>query len=227
MPDGIYAYKLTALAPWAWHGLAAPSGTATLNDVVTDTAVAFAAAAALGMAPRAPCLPSAPDYAAHLAGLPFRTSLFMGRGNGLLRPLARRLNLDAECGLPAAVDNARKSGNIKDYFHVQEVAPGATFHGFFLLRDPLRLAEEAYGEGVPRLVVRLGLGRAGMGLLEPAPREQPQEGIRINLHTARLFDPDIAIEAESYLLHSIQPSRPLEPDHALRVVSGWSGPDAR
>ena len=218
MPDGIYAYRLTALAPWVWHGIAAPSGAATLNDVVTDTAIAFATAAALGMAPRAPCLPPAPDYRAHLAALPFGASLFMGSGNALNRPLARRLNLDAECGLPATVHTARSSGNIKDYFHMQEVAAGAEFHGCFLRADPIRLAEEAYGEPVARLVVRLGLGRAGMGLLEPEPA--PSE-IRLNLHTARLFDPGADIGAGAYLLHTIQPSRPLPPAEALRVVAGW------
>ena len=218
--DGVYAYKLTALAPWAWHGVAVPSGTATLEDVVTDTAIAFATAAALGMAPRAPCLPNAPDYRAHLAALPFRTSLFLGHDNRLHRPLARRLNLDAECGMPATVEAARKSGNIKDYFHIQEVAVGAVFHGCFLRADPFRIAEEAYGERPSRLVVRLGLGRVGMGLLEPLP-SPPSEGICLNLHTAQLFGPEIAVGAGSYRLHTIQPSLPLGPNEALRIVSGW------
>ena len=218
--DGVYAYKLTALAPWAWHGVAVPSGTATLEDVVTDTAIAFAAAAALGMAPRAPCLPTAPDYRAHLSALPFRASLFLGHDNRLHRPLARRLNLDSECGMPATVEAARKSGNIKDYFYIQEVAAGAVFHGCFLQEDPLRIAEKCYGEHPSNLVVRLGIGRVGMGLLEPL-RSQPMDGIFLNLHTAHLFNPDISVGAGSYRLHTIQPSRPLEPNEALRIVSGW------
>ena len=98
-----------------------------MNDVATDTAMAFATAAALGMMPRSPCLPSEPDYREHLATLPFRTTLFLGHGNRLNRPLARRLNLDAECGMPKSVHDARNSGNIKDYYHIQEVAPGAVF----------------------------------------------------------------------------------------------------
>ena len=76
MAEGVVPLRLTALSPWAWHGLAVPWGTATLNDVVTDAAIAFAAAAALGMMPRSPCLPSAPDYRGHLAALPFKTTLF-------------------------------------------------------------------------------------------------------------------------------------------------------
>ena len=219
MPQRVFTYKLTALAPWAWHGLAVPSGTATLNDIVTDTALAFATAAALGMAPRSPCLPTTPDYRGHLAALPFKTTLFLGHDNRLNRPLARRLNLDAECGMPASIHNARKSGNIKDYYHIQEVAVGSVFHGCFLHADPLRIANEAYGKRPDKLVVRLGLGRAGVGILEPCAS---QHDVHLNLHTARLFDPDIDLEAGPYRLHNIQPSRPLEPDEALRFTAGWS-----
>ena len=219
MAEAIYPYRLTALAPWAWHGLAVPSGTATLNDVVTDTAMAFAAAAALGMTPRSPCLPSTPDYRGHLAVLPFKTTLFLGHDNRLNQPLARRLNLDAECGMPKSVHDARNSGNIKDYYHIQEVAAGSVFYGCFLHEDPLRIAHEAYGEQIDQLVVRLGLGRTGVGLLE---RCAEQHDICLNLHTARLFDPDVDLQAGPYHLHTIQPSRPLEPNEALRVTADWT-----
>ena len=218
MDGAIFPFRLTALSPWAWHGLAVPSGTSTLNDVVTDTAMAFATAAALGMMPRSPCLPSRPDYRRHLAALPFKTSLFLGDENRLERPLARRLNLDAECGMPKSVHDARTSGNIKDYYHIQEVAAGAVFHGSFLHADPLRMAREAYGERSSRLVVRLGLGRNGVGLLE---RCTEKATICINLHTARLFDPGLDLPAGKYRLHNIQLSQPLTPDDALRITSGW------
>ena len=219
MTEAIFRFRLTALSPWAWHGLAVPSGTSTLNDVVTDTAMAFAAAAALGMTPRSPCLPWAPDYRGHLAALPYKTTLFLGYDNRLNRPLARRLNLDAECGMPKSVDTARKSGNIKDYYHIQEVAAGSVFYGSFLHADPLSIAHEAYGEPLERLVIRLGLGRNGVGLLE---RCADTHDICLNLHTARLFDPDVDLHAGPYRLHNIQPSQPLEPDVALRVTAGWS-----
>ncbi len=219
MAAGVFPFRLTALSPWAWHGLAVPSGTATLNDVVTDAAMAFAAAAALGMMPRSPCLPSAPDYRCHLAALPFKTTLFQGHDNRLNRPLARRLNLDAECGMPKRIHDARNSGNIKDYYHIQEVAAGAVFAGCFLHVDPLRVAREAYGQRVDRLVVRLGLGRNGVGLLE---RCAHPPDLCLNLHTARLFDPRVAMPAGPYRLHNIQPSRPLAADEALRITAGWS-----
>ena len=218
MPEAVTRFRLTALSPWAWHGLAVPSGTATLNDVVTDTALAFATASALGMMPRSPCLPSESDYRAHLAALRFRTTLFLGRSNRLNRPLARRLNLDAECGMPASVDTARRNDNIKDYYHIQEVAAEATFYGCVLHADPLGIAESAYGEPIDRLVLRLGLGRNGVGLLE---RCDERHEIRINLHTARLFDPGIELEAGPHRLHNIQPSRVLDPEEALRITSAW------
>ena len=219
MPDAVFPFRLTALSPWAWHGLAVPSGTSTLNDVVTDTAMAFGTAAALGMTPRSPCLPSVPDYRGHLAALPFKTTLFLGHDNRLNRPLARRLNLDAESGMPKSVDDARKSGNIKDYYHIQEVAVSSVFYGCFLHADPLRIALEAYGSRIERLVIRLGLGRNGVGLLE---RCADGHDICLNLHTARLFDPDVDLQAGPYRLHNIQPSQALEPAVALTVTSGWS-----
>ena len=218
MADDVFSFRLTALSPWAWHGLAVPSGTATLNDIVTDTAMAFAVAAALGMMPRQPCLPSTPDYRTHVAALPFKTTLFLGHNNRLNRPLARRLNLDVECGMPATIHSARTSGNIKDYYHIQEVAAGAVFYGCFLHGDPLLIARDAYGEPFERLVVRLGLGRNGVGLLERSPG---QPDICLNLHTARLFEPNLRLEAGPYRLHNIQPSRPLQPDEALRITTAW------
>ena len=218
MPEAVFPFRLTALSPWAWHGLAVPSGTSTLNDVVTDTAMAFGTAAALGMTPRSPCLPSVPDYRGHLAALPFKTTLFLGHDNRLNRPLARRLNLDAESGMPKSVDDARKSGNIKDYYHIQEVAVGSVFYGCFLHADPLRIALEAYGPRIERLVIRLGLGRNGVGILE---RCADGHDICLNLHTARLFDPDVDLQAGPYRLHNIQPSQALEPAVALTVTSGW------
>ena len=219
MTQSIFPFRLTALSPWAWHGLAVPSGTATLNDVVTDTAVAFAAAAALGMTPRSPCLPPTPDYRDHLAALPFKATLFVGRENRLNRPSARRLNLDAECGMPASVHTARSSGNIKDFFSVQEVAAGSVFWGCFLHADPVGIATETYGELTDRLVVRLGLGRRGAGLLE---RCAIPHDVRLNLHTVRLFDSEIDLGAGPRMLHNIQFSRKLKPDEALRITAAWS-----
>ena len=225
MAVDVYPFRLTTLAPWAWHGIAVPSGTSTLCDIVTDTAMAFAVASALGMMARNPCLPSAPDYRRHLAALPFKVSLFVGgEENRLNRPLARRLNLDAECGMPKSIDTARNSGNIKDYFHIQEVAVGSVFHGHFLHDTPLRIARDTYGEDVDRLVVRLGLGRNGVGLIEPS--EAPEQ-VCLNLHTARLFERDASLKAGPYRLHNIQPSEPLEPNEALRVTAGWTEPQLR
>ena len=95
---------------------------------------------------------------------------------------------------------------------------GAVFHGCFLHSDPLRIAHETYAERYDQIVVRLGLGRTGAGLLE---RCALQDGIRLNLHTVRMFDPDVDLEAGPYRLHTIQPSRKLDPDEALRLTAEW------
>ncbi len=215
----VYTYRLTALTPWAWHGLAVPSGTSTLSDIVTDTAMAFATAISLGLGDRSPCLPSTPNYKEHLSTIPFKTSLFVGsRENRLNRPLARRLNLDAECGLPQRVHDARNSGNIKDYYHIQEVCAGAKYNGSFLHSDPLSFVREAYGISLKWLIIRLGLGRTGIGLLEPI--QQAQE-VQLNLHTAQLFDPNISLGSGPYRLHNIQPSSPITCLEALSITSEW------
>lgn len=216
----VYTYRLTALTPWAWHGLAVPSGTSTLSDIVTDTAMAFATAVALGMSHRSPCLPTSPNYREHLAILPFKTSLFIAdRDNRLNRPLARRLNLDAECGLPKRVHTARSSGNIKDYYHIQEVHAGAEFCGSFLHTDPFHIAAEKYGVQVNHLVLRLGLGRNGVGILQ---KHQRAEEVQLNLHTARLFNPNVNLVAGPYRLYNIQPSQPISCEEALSVTSHWT-----
>ena len=163
MAESIFPYKLTAIAPWAWHGLAVPSGTSTLHDIVSDTAMAFSTANALGMAMRSPCLPTSPNYRKHLARIPFKTSLFVGENNRLNRPLARRLNLDYECGMPKQIHTARSSGNIKDYYYIQEVAVGAEFYGCYLHSDPFVIASEVFETEIDKLIVRLGLGRNGVG----------------------------------------------------------------
>ena len=181
--------------------------------------MAFATAMALGMGNRSPCLPTLPNYKGHLSALPFKTSLFMGcRNNRLNRPIARRLNLDAECGLPRRVHAARSSGNIKDYYHIQEVRAGAEFNGSFLHADPLHIASEAYDYPVKRLIVRLGIGRNGVGLLE---KIQQAKEIQLNLHTAQLFESNVSLKAGPYRLHNIQPSYPVTCEQALDVTSRW------
>ena len=89
----------------------------------------------------------------------------------------------------------------------------------FVFAPALSIAHEAYGERFERLVIRLGLGRNGVGLLE---RCGDGHDVCLNLNTARLFDPDVDLQAGPFRLHNIQPSQPLEADVALRVTAGWS-----
>ena len=64
-----------------------------------------------------------------------------------------------------------------------------------------------------------GSGALGVGLLEPCAEQSP---VCLNLHTARLFDPEIDLPAGPYRLHNIQASQALEPEDALRVTAGWA-----
>ena len=108
------------LTPFAYHSLMVQSGTATLPELIGDRAAAFGLAAALGMTAARVALPQK-DYRSHLAAMPWRTSVFTTDDPQLLPPVTRRLNLDAEAGIQAKVASVAKRGNLKDFFHTQEV----------------------------------------------------------------------------------------------------------
>ena len=91
--------KATVLSPFHYHSLAVQSGTATLPVFMTDRAMGFALSAALGALRASPALPKEPDYKRHLSQLPWMASVFETDTPKLLRPLAKRLNIDAEGGL--------------------------------------------------------------------------------------------------------------------------------
>ena len=93
-PIGVTAETLT---PFAYHSLMVQSGTATLPELISDRAVAFGLAAALGMTVARVGLP-AKNYRQHIGAMPWRTSVFLTDSPRLLPPVTRRLNLDAEAG---------------------------------------------------------------------------------------------------------------------------------
>ena len=77
------------------------------------------------------------------------------------------------------------------------------FHGSFLHADPLRMAFEALRRAT-------GLARnqawdwdeTASDCWKPCVEQPP---VCINLHTTRLFDPDVDLPAGPYRLHNIQP----------------------
>ncbi len=188
------------------------SGTATLPELIGDRAVAFGLAAALGMTAARLGLPPK-NYRMHLSAMPFRTSVFMTDKPRLLPPLTRRMNLDAEAGLQRKTQDMAKKGNLKDFFHVQEVPPSQVFHGtVFGLNgfDPFEKSGQA------ELVIRVGLHRNGMVLLKRTEKTEPT---RLNAATAALFNSELPVER--YCLHTIQLTPPMSLYEAAKEVSQW------
>ena len=169
----IQAIPITArtLTPFAYHSLMVQSGTATLPELIGDRAVAFGIAAALGMTAARLGLPEK-DYRGHLAAMPYRTAVFMTDAPRLLPPITRRLNLDAEAGIQKKIQDVAKKGNLKDFFHIQEVPPDQTFTGALFALEGFDPFPETGADG---LVIRVGLHRAGMVHLKRA-EERPRSG---------------------------------------------------
>lgn len=206
------AIEARTLTPFAYHSLAVQSGSATLPELISDRAAAFGIAAALGMTAARVGLPKK-NYKKHLSAMPYRTSVFMTDTPKLLPPLTRRLNLDAEGGYPQKIQGVAKRGNLKDFFHTQEVPPDQIFRGIvFGLKgfDPFSQA------GTEELVIRVGLHRSGMILLKKTD-EMP--AVRLNASTAVLFKRELPVER--YCLHSLQLSPLMDSEAAAEEVAHW------
>ncbi|MGH6815696.1 MAG: hypothetical protein ACREC6_08325 [Hyphomicrobiaceae bacterium] len=207
----------TVLSPFYYHSLAVPSGTATLPVFMPDRAMSFALSAALGALRASPALPLVPDYRGHLAALPWMTSVFETEDPALLRPLAKRLNIDAEGGLQKKVMDATGTGNLKTYFFVQEVALGVVYRGAVFGPDPFATVERREGRRPREIVVRTGRHLAGLLRLERAD----VKAVRLNVHTAALFEQESDLRVEIYALHDLQVTPRMPLDEARDRVGRW------
>ncbi|RLC07731.1 MAG: hypothetical protein DRI57_25405 [Deltaproteobacteria bacterium] len=187
------------------------SGTATLPELLGDRAVAFGLAAALGMTAARVGLPKK-NYRKHLAAMPYRTSVFTTDTPRLLPPLTRRLNLDAEAGLQKKIQDVAKKGNLKDFFRIQEIPPDQIFKGAVFGLDGFDPFEYA---GQEKLIIRVGLHRGGMLLLE----KTGEHSVRLNVSTAALFKRELAMER--YYLHGLQLSPLFDMEDAAEEVTQW------
>ncbi|EFK07871.1 conserved hypothetical protein [delta proteobacterium NaphS2] len=188
------------------------SGTATLPELIGDRAMAFGLAAALGMTAARLGLPPR-NYRRHLAAMPFRTSVFTTDHPRLLPPLTRRLNLDAEAGLQRKIQDMAKKGNLKDFFHVQEVPSEQVFKGAVFGLDGF---DPFDASDTGEIVIRVGLHRNGMVLLT---RAKTDERVHLNAATAATFDREL--EVERYCLHSMQLTPPMDLNAAATEVIQW------
>ncbi len=208
--SSVIPIEVTTLTPFAYHSLAVQGGSATLPELISDTAIAFGLAATLGMMSSRVALPRC-DYRRDLSAMPYRASIFTTRDPRLLPPLTRRLNLDAECGLQQRVQNVAKKGNLKDFFHIQEVPHGQHFYGLLCGLDPFAAS------GQNELVIRIGLHRSGMCRLQRATN--PPQPVRLNAATAHLFGRELAVER--YCLHNLQLTPLMEPQQVVAEVANW------
>jgi len=208
-PIGVTAETLT---PFAYHSLMVQSGTATLPELISDRAVAFGLAAALGMTAARVGLP-AKNYRRHIGAMPWRTSVFLTDAPRLLPPVTRRLNLDAEAGFQKKTQDVAKKGNLKDFFYTQEVPPYQKFTGIILGLEGFDPFEYA---GEDELVIRVGLHRNGMVKLK---KKKVPSSVRLNSSTAALFDQELPVDR--YCLHSLQLSPFMVPSEAAGELIQW------
>jgi hypothetical protein len=201
--------KATTLTPFAYHSLMVPSGSATLPELISDSAVAFGLAAALGWLYAGVALP-AKDYRRHWRALPYRASLLTTTQPRLLPPLIRRLNLDAEAGIKKKIQDVAKKGNLKDFYQTQEIPEGQVFTGAIFGFDPFRET------GQNALIIRVGLHRAGMLRLEP---DTSVREVSLNAGTAALFGRELAVER--YCLYGLQRTPVYLLENAAAEVGEW------
>ena len=210
--------RARTLTPFAYHSLMVQSGTATLPELISDRAIAFGTASALGMLSASVALPEM-DYKKHLSAMPFRTSVFLTDEPKLLQPLTRRCNLDEEAGYKEKIRNVTYKGNLQSFFHIQEVPHDQVFHGVFFgfdNFDPFDATEDK-----KNLVIRIGLHRNGMLLLEKKDQFSVDNiEVRLNMSTAHLFGKK-NMPMERYCLHSLQLSPLLKLKDASKEVETW------
>lgn len=207
MNAAVTAFRAETLTPFYYHGRYVPDGAATHPDVISDTALCFALAYALGMPPT-PYLRHKPSYLEDLRRLPWRTSLVVGLGNRNLGPVRHIIDVEREGGYPVSMQKAMGSGLYKKTFYVHEVAPGATYQGILCGPDPFTLGKE--------IIVRVGVGRMGLLRLE---RTKEIGDCRLNTATASLFGQ--ALEEEGRILDTIRWSRSYPPDEAAGILATW------
>ena len=215
--------RATSLTPFHYHSLAVPSGTATLAPYLADRAISYALASAMGALAASPALPKK-NYLRDFRALPWLASVFEAREPRLMRPLGKRLNLDAEGGYQKRIHEATGTGNLKTWFFIQEVPPGTVYHGAIFGPDPFLLAEGIENRDVGRIVVRIGRHLGGMLALDRCETDD-NDKVRLNAWTADLagydVDNDPLMSVDVYALHDIQITAPMPLGAAAERVSAW------
>lgn len=220
---GVTAVRATTLSPLHYHSLAVQSGTATIAEFLADRSMSYAIANAMGSLAASVVLPIVKDYRRDLEAFPWMASVFSAVNPSLLPQIGKRLNLDTEGGYQKKIIDATGTGNLKTWFYIQEVAPGTVYEGAIFGPDPFRMASEAEGRDVDRLIVRTGRHLGGIVRLERAPEVTD---VRLNAHTAHLFGRSDGLEVDVVALYDMQFTPPMPLAAAAAVVGSWRSFDA-
>lgn len=202
--------RAETLTPFAYHSLAVQGGTATLPELIGDNALAFGLASALGYLWVRGALPEK-DYRRDQLAMPWRTSVLMTDEPRLLPPLVRRLNLEEEGGYQRKLRDVTAKGNLKQFWTIQEVPPGAVFRGAIFGFDPFKET------GQTSLVIRIGLHRNGMVKLT---RDSGIKRVRLNAATAAVFGQTLPVER--FLLYGLQLTPWMSLANAAEEVAQWT-----
>ncbi len=200
--------RATLLTPLYYHGVYVPDGSATEPHILTDTAMVFALAAALGCSPTR-FLRTVPDYKTDLKKIPWRATLFMSTNAHLMAPVRHIIDTDREGGNTETMQSNMASGNFKKTFYVHEVAPDAVYFG--ALYGP-----EFFTAGMQEVVVRMGVGRTGMVQLQQI---SAPDTVVLNTATTALFG--ASVPAAYRVVDTIRPSHPLSRSQAQTLLSTW------
>jgi hypothetical protein len=206
----VIGLKARTLTPFAYHSLAVQGGTATLPELISDSALCFGLANALGYA-RAWCALPPKDYKRDWSAMPWRASVLTTQQPRLLAPIARRLNLEEEGGFQKKLRDVVSKGNLKQFWSIQEVPPEVEFRGALFGPDPFDVV------AAESIVIRVGLHRNGMVLLE---RDRQVDQVRLNAATAMLFEQELSVER--FLLYGLQLTKPMPLEDAADEVSRWN-----
>lgn len=210
----IVPLRAETLTPLAYGSLAVDGGVASISEILGDRALAFALCAAFGMMSSSSVLPQSADYREDLSRMPWRTSLLKARSSHLLPPLAKRSDLGIEGGYQNNFRVAAGTGDFKEFFTIQEIAPGSIYDGALFVEDeamdPFAIA------GCDEVVVRMGNSRTGQVLLTRGAGDMP---VRLNAATAWLFGRRLPVDR--FYLHNLQASPFMSLEEAAGEVSAW------
>lgn len=216
--------RATTLSPLHYHSVAVPSGTATISAFLADRSMSYALAGAMGALAASPALKVKKDYHRDLALMPWLCSVFETSTPRLLKPIGKRLNLDAEGGYQKKIADATGSGNLKTWFYIQEIPAEQVFEGAIFGPDPFLYASAVEKREVSEIVVRTGRHLGGIVRLERLTPE-PETRVRLNVHTAFLFGADVDNDprfgVDVFALHDMQFTSPMLLGEAQELVGSW------